>query len=297
MTAISPCLWMNDEAERAATFYAKTFPGGRILATSRYPESGDNPSKMPPGSVLAVELEIAGLRFTALNGGPIFTKNASVSFFVFVERAADADRLYAAFADGGEALMPLGPYPWSERYGWVKDRFGVSWQIMATSSTAPGVVPCLMFSDAIQGRAEEAMKQYVEIFPDARIESVARYLAGEGAEGEVKHGRFVLGGQPFAAMDSPVAHGFTFNEGISFHVACDDQREIDRYWDALGAGGSPSMCGWLKDRFGLSWQVVPKEMPGWMASPDVAARGRAFAAMLTMKKLDAGALARAFAGA
>lgn len=127
---IIPCIWVDDQAEKVAAFYVRTFPAGRIVATSRYPESRDNPSGRPRGSVLTVEFEVAGQRFTALNGGPIFVLNPSISFFVHVDEPAEADHLFAALADGGEVLMPLDSYPWSDRYGWVKDPFGVSWQVI-----------------------------------------------------------------------------------------------------------------------------------------------------------------------
>lgn len=298
MKPIVPCLWFDDQAEEAAAFYAKTLPGGRITAVSHYPESTDNPSGKPRGSVLTVELDVAGQCFTALNGGPRFVMNPSVSFFVRVETAADADSLFAALADGGEALMDIGKYPWSERYGWVKDRFGVSWQVMAGRKPAdPTIVPCLMFSGAQHKKAEEAIRLYTSVFPDGRIEAMERYTAGEGPEGSVKHGRFVVDGQTMVAMDSHLAHGITFNEGLSFQIMCKDQPEVDRYWDALSDGGEKGPCGWLKDRFGVSWQVVPTSITKWMASTDSAARDRAFSEMLKMKKLEIARLERAFAGA
>lgn len=295
---IVPCVWFDDEAEEAARFYSSIFPGGRVAAVSRYPESGPNPSGRPPGSVLTVELELAGQRFTGLNGGPIFTVNPSISFFVRVETAAEADRLYAALAQGGETLMPLDAYPWSERYAWVKDRFGVSWQVIA-GRTPPGggiVVPCLMFAGAQHGKAEQALRLYASIFADGHLESVERYAAGEGPEGTVKHGRVMLAGQELIAMDSHIDHGFSFNEGLSLQVMCAEQSELDHYWTALSEGGSEGPCGWLKDRFGVSWQVVPARMAEWMTSADAAARNRAFEAMLGMQKLDIAALERAFNG-
>jgi len=295
---IVPCIWLDGEAEQAAAFYARTFPGGRITATSRYPESSDNPSGKPRGSVLTVELEVAGQGFTLLNGGPLFVPNPSVSFFVHLDGSDEADRLFAPLADGGEVLMPLDAYPWSERYGWVKDRFGVSWQVMAGRRPPGGatVAPCLMFAGPQHGRAEEAMNAYAAIFPGGRVADLARYADGEGPPGTVKHGRLVLAGQDLVAMDSHVAHGITFNEALSLQVMCEDQQTLDRYWSELSAGGARGPCGWLKDRFGLSWQVVPIQMGGWMSSQDAAARDRAFAAMLTMKRLDIAALERAHAG-
>ncbi|MBI5070384.1 MAG: VOC family protein [Deltaproteobacteria bacterium] len=295
---IVPCVWLDSQAEQAAALYLKTFPGSRVVATSRYPESADNPGKRPRGSVLTVEVELSGLRFTLLNGGPTFRPNPSISFFVHVESVAEVDRRFGLLAEGGEPLMPLGSYPWSERYGWVRDRFGVSWQVMAGRRPAGGsaIAPCLMFSGRQHGRAEEAMRHYAGIFPDGRVLDLARYAAGEGPEGTVKHGRFLLAGQDLVAMDSHLAHDITFDEGLSLQVMCEDQAEVDRYWEALARGGEHGPCGWLEDRFGLSWQVVPSRMADWLAGGDAAARDRAFAAMLTMKKLDVAALERAYAG-
>jgi predicted 3-demethylubiquinone-9 3-methyltransferase (glyoxalase superfamily) len=296
--SIVPCIWFDGQAEHAAAFYVQTFPNGRITATSRYPESCDNPSGKPRGSVLTVELEVAGQRFTALNGGPEFVPNPSISFFVHVDATEEATRLFTDLADGGEVLMPLDRYPWSERYGWVKDRFGVSWQVIAGRRQPGGatIVPCLMFAGPQHARAEEAMRAYAEVFPGGRIVSVERYAAGEGPPGTVKHGRFVLAGQELVAMDSHIEHGVSFNEALSLQVMCKDQAELDRYWNALADGGEHGPCGWLKDRFGLSWQVAPKHMADWMTSTDTAARDRTFEAMLEMKKLDIAALERAYEG-
>jgi predicted 3-demethylubiquinone-9 3-methyltransferase (glyoxalase superfamily) len=295
---IVPCLWLDDQAEQAASFYGEVFPDARVLAVARYPETIDNPSGKPRGSVVTVDIEVAGQRFTLLNGGPMFVINPSISFFVHVDTADEVDRLVAKLSEGGRALMPLGAYPWSERYAWVMDRFGATWQVIAgrREGTRDTIVPCLMFSGALHGRAEEAMRTYAGIFAGGRIDSVERYTAGEGPEGTVKHGRFTLAGQAMIAMDSHVDHGFGFNEALSFQVMCDDQAELDRYWAALSEGGEEGPCGWLKDRFGVSWQVVPARVVEWMTSDDVAARERAFLAMMKMKKLDVAALEAAFAG-
>lgn len=293
-----PCLWLDHQAEEAATFYTRTLPQGRITATSRYSLSHDNPSGRPRGSVLTVEFQISGQRFTALNGGPHFSINPSISFFVHVDDAAEVGRLFATLAEDGEVVMPLDAYPWSERYGWVKDRFGVSWQVITGRRPEGGatIVPCLMFAGPQHGRAEEAMRAYAGIFPGGRVEALERYAAGEGPESMVKHGRFVLDGQELVAMDSHVSHGITFDEGLSLQILCQDQEQVDRYWEALSEGGEKGPCGWLEDRFGLSWQIVPERIAIWMASDDLAARDRAFLAMLGMKKLDIAALEAAFEG-
>jgi len=292
MDAIIPCLWFDDQAEQAAEFYSRTFPGGRVTATASYPATGDNPPGRPPGNVLTVDFEIGGQRFVALNGGPVFVPNPSISFFVELRSAEEVDRVYGALAKGGKELMAIGPYPWSKRYGWVEDRYGFSWQVLATDAPPRRsiIVPCLMFSDAQHGKAELAMQTYVRDFPDSHVVSVERYSSGEGPEGAVKHGRFVLAGQDFIAMDSHVLHGISFNEAVSLQVMCEDQAEVDRYWDTLSEGGQQVECGWVKDRFGLSWQIVPVAMQRWLNSADSQERDRVFRAMLQMKKLDIAAL-------
>jgi predicted 3-demethylubiquinone-9 3-methyltransferase (glyoxalase superfamily) len=295
---IVPCIWLDDQAEEAATFYTKSFAGGRVVATSHYPASSDNPAGKPRGSVMTIEIEIAGQRFTLLNGGPMFVINPSISFFAFVGTVAEVDGIFASLADGGQVLMPIDKYPWSERFGWVKDRFGVSWQVMVDARGANGttIAPCLMFTGASHGRAEEALRLYVDTFSEGRILSLDRYAAPEGPEGTIKLGRAVLAGHEFTAMDSDFDHGFTFNEGLSLQVMCKDQGEIDHHWTRLSEGGSPGPCGWLKDRFGVSWQIVPANIADWMNSKDTAARDRAFAAMMGMTKIDVAAIDSAFRG-
>lgn len=294
---IIPCLWL-DEAEAAADRYCQIFPRSHVVARSHYPVDRDNPGGRPRGSVLTIELELAGCRFTALAGGSMFKPNPSISFFVHAADPAEADRLYGELADGGAALMPIGTYPWSERYGWVADRFGVSWQVITGARTAEGplIVPSLMFANAQAGQAEAAITAYTRAFSDGRILSIARYGADEGQPGWVKHGRFVIGHTELAATDSHLRHGFDFGEGVSLQVMCVDQAEVDHYWEALAVGGSHGPCGWLRDRFGVSWQVVPATIATLLASPDAAARDRAFAAIMGMTKLDVGAIERAFAG-
>jgi len=291
---IVPCVWLDDQAEAAAAFYVVTFPNGRIAGVSRYPESMDNPTRKPRGSVLTVEVELAGQRFSLLNGGPTFRPSPSISFFVHVAGPGDADRIYAALADGGEALMPIGTYPWSERYGWVKDRFGVTWQVMAGRAYRElTIVPSLMF----RGRAAEAMETYTQIFVSGRIHEVTPFAEGEGPTDFVKHASFVLDGQPMAAMDSPIEHAFGFDEGLSLQVMCKDQAEVDHFWEGLVAGGGEhGRCGWLKDRFGLSWQVNPREMNKYIGGPDPDGAARAMAAMMKMEKLVVADLRAAYEG-
>jgi predicted 3-demethylubiquinone-9 3-methyltransferase (glyoxalase superfamily) len=296
---IVPCIWLDDQAEAAADFYLAAFPDGHVDAVARYPRSGGNPSNRPPGSVLTVDFTVAGQRFTLMNGGPSFRPNPSVSFHVHLPDAAAVDALYAALGEGGMDLMPLDAYPWSPRFVWLQDRFGVSWQLMAWEGVErPTIVPALMFAGSHHGRAREAVDAYVAALPDSRVLHVEDFGEGEGGEaGTVKQAALELMGQSFVAMDGGPGHGFGFDEGVSLQVMCAGQAEVDRVATALAAdGGEEGPCGWVRDRFGVWWQVVPEQVGAWMASDDEAARDRVFHALLPMRRLDVAALERAYRG-
>lgn len=184
--------------------------------------------------------------------------------------------------------MALDKYDWSEKYGWVQDRFGVSWQISygKLSDVGQKFTPSLLFTKENFGKAEEALNFYTSIFPASSVEGILKFTAEEGAEGKVKHAQFNLGKQVFMIMDAPGSHAFTFNEAISFFVSCNTQEEIDYYWEKLIAGGGQeSQCGWLKDKFGLSWQIVPPVLMELHADKDPAKAARAMQAMMKMKKI------------
>ena len=296
---LAPCLWLDAEAETAAAFYLDTFGSGRIIARTLFPSSLDNPVGKPKGSVMSVEFEVCDLRLTTVNGGDRFTINPSISLMVHVASPDEATRLFTALSSGGETLMPLDAYPWSPRYGWAADRFGVSWQVMtvAEGGATPTIAPALMFCNDQFGDALPAMEHWCSIFPDARIVDIERFGPGEPAPDAVKQGSFMLAGRRFVAMDSPGKHAFGFNEAVSLQVLCAGQEDVDRYWRELCRDGAPSQSGWLKDRFGVSWQVVPEQWLAWLGTDsDEAARERVFKAMTPMTKIDVAALERAFAG-
>lgn len=157
--------------------------------------------------------------------------------------------------------------------------------------TLSKISPCLWFN----GEAEAAAKHYTAIFPNSRILSVDRSPADtpSGPKDMVLTVTFSIAGQTFIGLNG--GSDFKFDEAISFSIDCDDQAEVDRYWEALiYGGGEPSVCGWLKDRFGVSWQVIPRELPEMLESPDREAAGRAMEAMLTMTKIDVKELEKAF---
>ena len=305
MTSISPCLWFDDQAEAAAACYTDLFPDASITGTARYPEHVENPSGKPPGSVMTVAFEVAGVPFTALNGGPTIAPNPSISFMLHFDPGRDPEArehleaTWEALSAGGSPLMPLDEYPFSDLYGWVEDRFGVSWQLILSDPEGedrPFLVPSLLFVGDVAGRAEEAMDWYTTVFEDARRGATARYPPGMAPEreGTLMFADFTLAGQWFACMDSAQEHEFAFGEGISLAVRCADQDEADHYWEALAAdGGEAGQCGWLEDRFGVSWQVVPERVDELLAAGDAGAE-RAFEAMLGQQKLDLAALEAAY---
>jgi predicted 3-demethylubiquinone-9 3-methyltransferase (glyoxalase superfamily) len=293
MYKLTPHLWFDTQAVEAAEFYASTFPDSRVADVSTLHDT-------PSGDTDVVSFELCGQPFMAISAGPLFRFTPAVSFVVRCRSTGEVDELWEALSEGGTALMPLDSYPFSERYGWTEDRYGLSWQLMAAGDEAGGqrIVPALMFTEEVCGRAEEAIGFYTSVFPDSGIGEVARYGADEepDAEGTVKHAGFTLAGQDFAAMDSARVHGFGFNEAISLMVGCDTQKEIDFYWERLSAVPEAEQCGWLKDRFGVSWQVVPAALGELLGSGTAEQRARVTEAFLQMKKFDLAALQRAYDG-
>ena len=286
---IVPNLWFNQEAEEAANLYTSLFKNSEIRGTARYSEAGQEVHGQEPGSVMTVDYALDGFRFTALNGGPAFKFNPSISFFVNRQSEDEVDGLWEELAQDGSVLMPLQAYPFSKRYGWVADRYGLSWQLSAgRDSSTPPIFPSLMFVGDRVGQAEAAINFYTSVFPDSRVGEMFRYTSGQAPdkEGTIAYGPFVLAGQDFAAMDSAREHDFTFNEAISFIVNCKDQDEVDFYWKKLSAVPDSEQCGWLKDKFGVSWQIVPTVVGKLLTDPDPAKADRVMEALLEMKKVD-----------
>jgi predicted 3-demethylubiquinone-9 3-methyltransferase (glyoxalase superfamily) len=243
---------------------------------------------------MTIAFRLAGLEFTALNGGPEFAFTPAVSFFVYCETPEEIDELWNKLSDGGMALMELGQYPFGERFGWVMDRYGVSWQLNLVR-TPQKITPFLLFVGAQHGRAGLAIQEYTTLFPNSSIKNIERFGPGEGeTEGTIKHASFVLEGVEFMAMESGLDHPFTFTPATSFFVNCQNQAEVDYYWEKLSEGGEKSQCGWLTDKFGVSWQIVPTVLGEMMSDPDPEKANRVTKAMLKMTKLDIGLLEQAY---
>lgn len=269
---ITPCLWFDNQAKEAAAFYCAQFANAKVASQSP----------------IVTEIEVSGQHIILLDGGPKYKPNPSISFFYICETEEDIDRIWKAFSKDGTVLMALDKYDWSRKYGWLNDKFGISWQFALGKIQDVGqqITPNLLFTGKQYGRAEEAIEHYSTIFENAKTDGILRYGANEAPdqEGKVKHAQIAINGQKFMFMDSNHPHKFTFTEGVSFTIHCETQEEIDYYWKNLTKGGEESMCGWLKDKFGVSWQVVPNVLGKLMSDP--ARAGKAAQAFMQMRKFD-----------
>ena len=293
MQKITPHLWFDREALEAAGFYISVFKDSIQNSTTKLHGT-------PSSRVDIVSIDLMGQEFTLISAGPFFKFNPSVSFLVACREKSDVDMLWEKLSKGGSALMELGEYPFSERYGWVQDRYGLSWQIMFMGGydIKQNITPTLMFTDKQWGKAEDAINFYASVFRDSEVGDILRYRKGEepDREGTIKHASFRLEGMEFAAMDSARVHDFSFNEAISFVVHCQSQDEIDYYWGHLSADPQAEQCGWLKDRYGISWQIVPTILDQMLSDQDREKVARVTEAFLKMKKFDIEALVRAYKG-
>ncbi len=289
---ITPFLWFNNEAEEAVNFYTSIFNKSRIKAVSIYGEAGSKASGREKGSIMTLAFKLEGYEFVAINGGPVFGINPSISFFVSCDTVEETDNLWKNLCKGGTVLMELDEYPFSERFGWVKDKYGVTWQLML-GGPARKITTFLTFAGEQFGKAEEAIKFYVSIFRNSIIIHIDHYHEGEGGkDGTVRNARFSLDGVEFMAIDAIGDHQFTFNPAVSLVVNCRNQEEIDYFWEKLSQGGDEraQQCGWLQDRFGVSWQIIPAHWEEMINDSDPEKSDRLMEAILQMKKIDMNAL-------
>jgi predicted 3-demethylubiquinone-9 3-methyltransferase (glyoxalase superfamily) len=300
MATITPHLWFDKEAKEAAEFYTSLLPDSKVTNTTTLHDT-------PSGDCDLVSFTLANQPFMAISAGPFFTFNPSVSFMLNFDPSKDSDarvhldELWEKLSEGGTALMPLDSYPFSKRYGWVQDRYGLSWQLILTNPAGeerPFIIPSLMFTGNNAGHAEAAMNFYCSVFKGSRRGTTARYPQGmePDKEGTIMFADFSLPGTWLTAMDSAREHDFTFNEAISFLVPCQTQAEIDYYWDKLSADPQAEQCGWLKDQFGLSWQIWPTAMGEMMQNGTPEQMKRVTQAFLPMKKFDLATLEQAYQG-
>lgn len=299
MQKITPHLWFDKEAEEAAEFYIQVFGNGSKVTNVRTLHD------TPTGDTDVVAFEVWGYRFMAISAGPLFKFNPSISFMVNFDpsQVKDAreriDEIWGNLEKNGTALMPLDKYPFSERYGWIQDKYGISWQLIYTNPEGedrPLIIPSLLFVGDLGGKAEEATDFYLSVFKNSKRGAIALYPKGmePDKEGTVMFTDFELEGQWFAAMDSAREHDFDFNEAVSLMVYCEDQKEIDYYWEKLSAVPESEQCGWLKDKYGVSWQIVPTRMDEMMTKGTQEQVARVTEVFLKIKKFDLAELEKAY---
>lgn len=274
---LHPCLWFDGKAKEAATLYSTVVKNSRILS--------DTP--------MVAIFELNGKKIMGLNGGPMFQINPSISFSLLCASLEETNEAWNKLLEGGSVLMGIDKYPWSERYGWLKDKFGMTWQISVCRGDDPKqtLTPSMLFTGANFGRAGEAIHFYSSVFSNSATTTLVNYPEGNANAGAVMYAEFNLSGYPLIAMDGPGEHAYTFNEAVSLVVNCDTQEEIDYFWGKLTEGGSESRCGWLKDKFGVSWQIVPTVLGKLMTDPERAPR--VMEAFMKMSKFDIAALLNA----
>lgn len=295
MQNIVPNLWANGNAVEMGDFYAEAFPGASLRVTSSYPTEGLLEFQKPlAGLPLVVEVDLGDFTVMIINAGPEFSINPAISITVTFDprqegSKQDQAKLWEALCAGGTVLMPLDQYPFSTQYGWVQDKFGMTWQLIELDGlqvgdeqqSAPKFIPSLLFGAAAQNRAKEAAEYYTALLGDPASLSAMSYetQTGPATAESIMYADFELMGQIFSVMDSGAEQDFSFTEGVSLMVNCPDQSEIDRLWAALSAVPEAEQCGWCKDKFGVSWQIVPANMDDLMERPG------AFEKLLAMKKL------------
>lgn len=283
MQRIVPYLWFDREAREAVTFYTALFDDSRITSSTVL-------NNTPSGDVEMLSFELAGMTFGAISAGPYFKHNPSVSLMVYCSTKEEVDRLWSEISVGGFELMPLGEYPFCSHYAWVQDRFGLSWQLMwyENQPVEQKIVPCLLFSQEVCGKAEVAARYYAETFDDSQITFVNPYPPGEAVNPNAKVNflDFKLSGLRFCAMDNGYPADFDFSEAFSFVVNCKDQEEIDYFWEKLSFVPEAEQCGWVKDAYGLSWQIVPENLNRYLSSGNDEEKTRITESFLKMKKFD-----------
>ena len=281
MQKITPHIWFDTKAKEATAWYASLFPDSKINNVTTI-------SGTPSGDSDIVTFTLARQDFMAISAGPYFKLNPSISLFVVFDNEAEIEKVWNALIEGGKVLMAYNTYP---------DKYVLSWQLSWSEhhKMKQKITPLLMFTKDGAGKAKDAIDAYISIFPNSSIEMIVPYEKGEGdIEGFIKHSRFMLDGQNFMAMDSSGQHDFGFNEAVSFVVHCDTQEQIDRYWEKLSAVPEAEQCGWLKDVYGVSWQIVPTVMNEMMTSGNKEKISRVTQTFLQMKKFDIAKLQEAY---
>lgn len=259
-----PCIWHNHTAHEASDYYLKIFP---------------NASETIQGGLIT-KLEIGDQSLLLLNGGNDFTPNSTISLFYYAPSAEEAKKIFDQLKEGGKVMMDFGPYDFAKLYAFVEDKYHTSWQIYWGDYRGNNAT-CLMFTDEIEGKANNAIQYYLSVFKNSRLLSKELYPESTGKRaGYVMFSEIQIDNFHLNLMDSGVDQSIRFTEGNSIVVECNDQEEIDHYWYHLSKDGEEQMCGWCKDQFGISWQIIPKQLFNYLQTP------AAVEAFMSMKKIN-----------
>ena len=247
MQKITPCLWFNTESEQAVKFYTSIFKNSGIDSLTRSLEG----EPRPEGMIRTIVFHLEDQEFMALNGGPEYKFTPAISFYVRCKTLKEIDDLWQKLSEGGKVLMEYKKYPFSEKYGWLEDKFGLSWQLNLNES-GQKISPLLMFAGNTHGKSEEAINYYISQFKNSKVIDIVYSDNKEELEGKrVIHSRFLLDGQEFLAMDGGEDQPHEFTPGISFIINCKTQKEVDKFWKNLSEEGEEVQCGWLTDKYGI----------------------------------------------
>ncbi len=279
---VIPYLWFDTQAVEAVKWYVSLFKNSSIFEISGL-------SDTPSGDVETVDFQLSNLHLSAISAGPYFSFNTAISFMVSCKTGGDVDELYNQLSIGGTDLMPLDAYPFSKRYAWVQDKYGLNWQLFLTENFNEDqrIRPSLLFSADICGKAEEAMVFYASVFKHSDKKFVNFYKKDEAEDkrAKINYAEFNLEGIELVMMDHGMGGEDKFNEALSFMIRCDGQEEIDYFWERLSYVPEAEQCGWVKDKYGVSWQIVPSNMQDYFNGTEEEA-ARVTKAFLKMKKFD-----------
>lgn len=282
----APCLWVDNQVEEMTELYTKVFENGKPLKTLYFLE--DAHGKI--GDILTQSVQLANQEFILLNGGPEFKATPSISYMVTCTSETQLQVLWQELSEGGKLLMNLAIYPGVGQFGWLEDRFGISWQFsLDQSSSSQKITPCFMFSGEQYGNASRAVAEWIEVFQSGEI---LEHYSNEDLT--TKLAKFTLHQQEFMAMDSAVNHDFTFSLANSFYVYCENQKEIDRLWTAITSKGTEMPCGWMGDRFGVAWQTVTRDMDTMLDRKNLTKALAVTQAVYGMMKIDSEELRRIY---
>ena len=283
MQKIYPCIWLNGQVDEAARLYTSLFKNSKIVFTTYYGKSGAEISGQKEGSVLTIDLNLDGLSLQLLNGGPHYKINPSTSLYVWCKDEQEIDSLWDKLSKNGSTIFELQAYPWARKYGWCTDCYGVSWQLMIGDSPYK-IAPAILFTEKLFGKAEEAIRFYMSKFKRSKLELIAR----DPNTNAVLHSLFNLEGMPLVLMEGPGKgkDKMEITGAMSLVINCDDQKEIDKYWEVIKKPESMEVCGWIEDKYGIQWQVVPTMLGEYLKDPNQKKVEAMMTAMLKMKKME-----------